>query len=41
MIENPGGKSTSFTKIVQGSSEIFTDYFTEAGSAVNRTISNP
>lgn len=41
MIKEPGEKSTSFTKIIQGSAEVFTDFLQRLVSAIDRAISDP
>jgi hypothetical protein len=41
MIEEPGKKSTSFIKAIQGPTEAFTDFLQRLGSAVNRAIADP
>lgn len=40
-IEEPGERSTSFTKIAQGSGEAFTDYLQSLVSAINKAVSDP
>ena len=39
--ESEEKKSTSFTKIIQGSAKAFTEFLQRLGSAVNRAISDP
>jgi hypothetical protein len=41
MIEEPGGKSASFMKVIQEPTETFTNFLHRLGSAVKRAISDP
>jgi hypothetical protein len=41
LVEEPGKKSISLTKIIQDSGEAFTEFLQRLSSAVNRTISDP
>ena len=40
-VEDPGKKSTSFTKIIQGSGEGFTYFCQRLVSSVNKVVSDP
>jgi hypothetical protein len=41
LIQEPGEKFTSFTKIILGSSQLLINFLQGFGSAVNRDISDP
>lgn len=40
-VKEPGKRSTSFTKIVEGSWKTFTDFLQRLVSAVNKALSDP